>query len=517
MKMNHDTLRKIRLWAVLLDGARMWVYHGTEPTVATTAASSTSTPTDDMVEQSSLFSRMTTWVWGPFEHIGLSFFLGFIPVIGCLMCAILSYIKVYRPMRCFMFDYDDRVTLEKHVRVCLFIDLLAICNLRMLKAAERRVGRHDERCALAFSESCLASFTTAIDTVIYPATTDVSHSSISMATRNITGGLIHRVRKTSASDTAGESSMSSVVPTQNIRATKLTAGVDSPASPIPDPQDAATFSTLASADMTAAYISTTVVRAQEPVVDPIPGQDPQAVALVVTPLPLPGAHPRRNLASETVYEPYIPSPTVSTSTSSTTRPENVADAEEEEGEHGASTLTAVHSNVHVQAPPDPFPVQVSFLAPQQHHIPPRYYYPQQGRLDDTYWRQSLPQLTGSRAVTGYGATSGCTLRSGSSGFYGGTNRALAGRCMSMPELPVLRWRNRDVMYEGSLGGSESEDFGINESDFDQEEGDSADGDEDGTDGDEDSTDESEEVEDSSSGLDDSGFDTASEVEDVEDA
>ncbi|KAF9126166.1 hypothetical protein BGW39_006827 [Mortierella sp. 14UC] len=534
MKVNHDALRQIRQWAIFLDGVRVTTRHGAESTVAATAANGTTATTNDAGGQSSFFSLMMMWVWDLFECIGLAFFLGLIPGAGCLICAVLSYVKVYRPMRRFLFDHGDRLSLEKHVRECLFTDLLIgmlfplglflrlyFCsNLRMLEAAERRVERHDEQCAQAFSESYVASFSTAVDTatIIVTATVGGSSSLMSNLTRNPSGGLTRRVRRASTSDT-GASSMPSAVSTQNTQAITPTAGVVSPTSPVPDLQEAATVLTPTSGETTtAAHISTTVVRVQGPVVDPIPGQDPQAVALGVTPLPHPGTHPRRNLASEAVYESYAFPSSAGACALATARSENVVThPEEQEEEHGSTALTTAHSPILVQASTVSFPAPIPFLTPRQHHIPPRYYYPQQGRLDDSYWRQSLPQLTGLRAVTESGAaTSRRTLCSGSSGIYGGSNNALAGGCLSMPVLPVLRWRNRDVMYEGSLGSSGSEGIETDESD-DQEDDD--DNEEEDVEEDvEDVEDESESVEgyeDSSSDPDDSGFDTATEAEDVD--
>ncbi|KAF8943558.1 hypothetical protein BGZ47_005298 [Haplosporangium gracile] len=500
MKVNHETLRQIQWWATLLDG------------VCDTDADADADGNIDDKGWRKIGLR------GFLKRIGLAFFLGLIPGAGFIICAALSYFKVYRPlMDHFMIDDADRVTLQRYAYQCLITDLLIglllfpmapflrlfFCgNLWMVESARIRVMRHDEKCAKAFSESCLGSGTTA-------AAADVNAT----VTANDSSGFLKQelTRRMTVKKTKKRPEEVLQIPPPLpakpiiLRTARVMDFVTCPSlSPIPELPEAAeaevgpfpipgkqqqqqsTAATgwhyLVGSDDKALgeYFATTVVGASV------------ADGVCSVPLLPVGSQPRRNGATETMYRPYQ---MASTTEYSFTPPEahDVEDVAEDKDVKDGSCHSGSLSAPLKEKPlttstlPLPWPIPKR----KQHHIPPQYYYPKQRHLNDDYWRLSCPLLTGLGAISGSGATSGTTTRSGSR--QGGLsdssspdssagsslgNRtdlktmALARGCVSMSSaLPVMRWRSRDVEYGGTfVGGSESlMEYGYFETDEEMEE------------------------------------------------
>lgn len=394
----------------------------------------------------------------------------------------------------FMFDDSDRVTLQRYARQCFASDLsiglllpvapflrLVFCgNLRMVDSARIRVVRHDERCAKAFSEAYLRS---AAATVEVKAPLTVTGSSGLLKQE-----LAHRMTTKTVKKKPQEALQRLVIPTPPL-----------PAKPIiPRAEIVMNFSTYpALSPIPELPEAAEAEEATEATPIPIPGQPQQpAVAtgwhyLVgsddeamdehfaatatdapgagevysVPPPPL-GAQIRRNRATEAVYRPY--DMTSSTAEYNFTPPEardveGVAEDEDGDVQDGSPPTSSKEKALTTCPLSLPWPIPKC----KQHHIPPQYYYPKQRHLPDDYWRLSCPLLTGFGAISG----SGASTRSGSR--QGGSDRsspissadssignladlkaiALTRGCVSMSSaLPVMRWRNREVEYGGSLAG-----------------------------------------------------------------
>ncbi|KAF9122927.1 hypothetical protein BGX30_001704 [Mortierella sp. GBA39] len=499
MKANHETLGRIQWWASLLDGV-------------------CDADVDSQAVDGKGWHKMS--VWSFLSRIGLAFILGLIPGVGFLICATLSYFKVYRPlMDRFMFDDSDRVTLQRYARQCFVTDLLigllfpvapflrlVFCgNLRMVDSAWIRVVRHDEKCAKAFSESCLGSAAAVAE--VNAALTATGSSGL------LKQDLTHRMTTKTIKKKPQEALQRLVIPAPPHpakpiipRAVTVMNFTTYPSlSPIPELPEAA---------------EAEVAKVVTPI--PIPGQQQQrqqpAAAtgwhypvgsddeamdgyFVVTvidapgadevhsvPLPRLGAQARHSRATEAVYRPY--EITSSTAENCFTPPEahdveGDAEGEDEDVDDGSLPASPKERALTTCTLPLPWPIPKC----KQHHIPPQYYYLKQGHLSDDYWRLSCPLLTGLGAISGSGATTRSGSRQGGSDSSSPNSSAdsslgnpvdlkamaLARGCVSMSSaLPVMRWRNRDVEYEGSLVGgggvlTDENDFGTDEDEDIEEE------------------------------------------------
>ncbi|KAF9539323.1 hypothetical protein EC957_005545 [Mortierella hygrophila] len=491
MNANHETLRRIQWWASLLDG--VW-----------------DADVDGQAVDGKGWHKMSFWSF--LSRIGLAFFLGLIPGVGFLICAVLSYFKVYRPLRDrFMFDDTDRVTLQRYSRQCFVIDLLigllfpvapflrlVFCgNLRMANSAWIRVVRHDEKCGKAFSESCLGLAAAAAEVnVILTAT-----GSSGLLKQELT----HRMTAKTIKKKPQEALQRLIIPAPPLPAKPIipravtvmhftTYPSLSPISELPEAAEAAVAKAVTPVPIPAQqqqqqpaaavagwhYLVGSGDEAMDEhfatrVID-APGADEMYSVL----LPHLGAQVRRNRAAEAVYRPYE----ITSSAEYCFTPlvahdvEGVAEDEEEDVDDGSPPASPKEKPLTTCTLRLPWPIPKC----KQHHIPPQYYYPKQGHLSDDYWRLSCPLLTGLEAISG----SGATTRSGSR--QGGSNSsdpnssedsslgnpvdlktmALARGCVSMSSaLPVMRWRNRDVEYRGSLVGGGG--FLTGENDFETDE------------------------------------------------
>ncbi|KAF9151453.1 hypothetical protein BG015_006669 [Linnemannia schmuckeri] len=501
MKVNHEILRQIQWWASLLDGVR-------------------DTDADGNIDGKG-WSKHDPWSF--LKCIGLAFFLvGLIPGAGFLISATLSYFKVYRPlMDKFMIDGADRVTLQRYAHQCLTTDLLIglllfpmapflrlfFCgNLRMVESARIRVMRHDEKCAKAFSKSCLGSAAMAAAAADANATVTANGSGGSLKQE-----LTRRMATETTKKRSQEALQKLVIPPPLLakpiipRAVRVINFVTFPSlSPIPELPEAAEaemgpfpnsgkqqqqqpaaatgwhYLVDSNDEALDEYFATTVVGAS--------GAD----EVYSVPLPAMGAQSRRNRATEVVYRPYqmditaeyVFTPPEVHDVEDVAEDEDVKDGSCHSGSHPASPK---EKPLTAPALPRPWPIPKK----KQRHMPPQYYHPKQGHLNDDYWRLSCPLLTGLEAISGSGTTSGTTTRSGSQqgGLFDSSSpdssansslrsltdlkaMALTRGCVSMSSaLPVMRWRSRCVEYGGSfVGGSGSlMEYGDFETDEEMEE------------------------------------------------
>lgn len=423
------------------------------------------------------------------------------PGFGFLICALMSYFKVYRPMmtRLMFDDANDRSTLQCYARQCLLTDLLLgflgflvvpiapflrlfFCsNLRMVDSARIRVLRHDDKCSKAFSEPYHSS--SAVD-----VTVDVKASS---------GGSLKQRRMTMGKKGPQEALKRLVIPSPLPAVSIVPQAVavihvasSSILSPILElPEAEATEVT----ELAPIQIHGQLQQQQQPAATTglhyLAGSGDEAAveeyfATVTGSVPLPplGFQPRRNRPTEAgMYRPH--EMTSSVSGYFFTPPEasidDPSEDEEEDGSYQSGSRLPQKSPKGSIPPllPSPFTIPPSWPIPKckQHHIPPEYYYPKRGQLNDDYWRLSCPLLTGLEAISGSSAaSSGMTTRFGlreveggggsnssissaNSGVVGNRDlkaMAVARGCMSLSSvLPVMKWRNRDVEYGGSLAAS----------------------------------------------------------------
>ncbi|KAF9092468.1 hypothetical protein BGX23_004260 [Mortierella sp. AD031] len=432
MKVNHETLRQIQKWAVLLDGTRCYEWHDTGRR-----------------------GGGGGWFQGVLESIGLAFFLGLIPGVGCLICTVLSYIKVYRPISRFMFDETDLKSLQRFAFQCMIIDFLIglvypispflrlfYCgNLRMSQGAQRLVLRHAEQSSKAFATSyCTTSAIAA--TMAGSTTSSLLNPNLIRRTRNPQGvSQTQTLNQRSPSPSPLIPALSSASPDPILILGQQQQQAEAPvhwyALLGDDKYYAHDIETIIEAYIPTTT-TTTVPSQQETVrqvmVDPamMPGQ---RLSVIGTVLPPPvGAQPRRHRGSESLYQ----EPTI---VASIIPVENMEENENERENGEEGQLDSSPSSSLVQVSPSSsslttlsMPIQIPIPIPpfaQHRSVRPQYYYPHQGRLSDSYWRQSCPLHVGvgvGAIVTGFGA-SVSILR----------GQALARGCVSMSALPVARW------------------------------------------------------------------------------
>lgn len=374
--------------------------------------------------------------------------------------------------------------------------------------------RHDEKCAKAFSDSCLGSAAAAVEENTASTVTGSSGLLKQELTRRMTTKTIKKKPQ--------EALQRLVIPTPPLlenpiiprakivmnftiyptlspipelpEAAEAEEAIEATPIPIPgqqqqwqQPAAATGWHCLVSSDDEAMdeYFAATAIDASG------------AGEVYSVPLPPLGAQPRRSRATEAVYRSY--QLTSSTVEYYFTPPEahdveGVAEDEDGDVEDGSPQASPKEKPLTTCTLPLPWPIPKC----KQHHIPPQYYYPKQGHLSDDYWRLSCPLLTGLGAISRSGATTRSGSRQGGSDSSSPNSSAdsslgnpvdlkamaLARGCVSMSSaLPVMRWRNRDVEYGGSLVGG---GLLTDENDFE-------------TDEDEDMEEEEEELEDSDSG------------------
>jgi hypothetical protein len=441
-----------------------------------------------------------------------------IPGFGFLICAVMSYFKVYRPLvtRFKFDDAADRITLQRYACQCVLTDLflgffgllvfpiapflqLFFCsNLRMVDSARIRVVRHGEKCSKAFSESRLGS--SSVDMTVNVKT----RGNGSLKQRRMTMG------NKGPQEPLKRLVMPSPLPAVSVvpRAVTVMNYVTSPTlSPILElPEGEATEVAEAALIQIHGQLQQQQQQQQQQQSTAatgwhylVGGGDEVAAAadeyfataagsVLLPPL---GAQTRRNRATEAGM--YRSQEMMSSAAGYFFTPPEASiedpsvEDEEEDGLHQPGTgLHQISPKGSTPPPPPPpplFTLPLPWPVPKckQHHIPPEYYYPKKGQLKDDYWRLSCPLLTGLEAISGSGATSSKTnTRSGSRQEGGGEsdssfssskssvvgNRdlkamALARGCVSMSSaLPVMRWLNRDVEYGGSLAAPAVYGYGM---------------------------------------------------------
>ncbi|KAF9923559.1 hypothetical protein FBU30_006408 [Linnemannia zychae] len=141
MRINHETLCRIREWAIFMDGSR-YCFH----------EFSNYTNTFEYHED------RASWIYSKIrktmKSVGLAFFLG----------------------NDFKLDHADHIALRRYARQCFCIDILIglmfpiapfirlryCSNLMMLEAAKRCVERHDMQSSKAFADCAITSSTVSL-------------------------------------------------------------------------------------------------------------------------------------------------------------------------------------------------------------------------------------------------------------------------------------------------------------------------------------------------------------------